>query len=79
MEKKGKDTAGERNRSGQQCCKNTPSGVPIVAQWKQIQLVSMSMQVRSMASLSGLGIWHCCKPWCRSQMWLGFDVAMAVV
>ena len=32
-------------------------GVPIVAQWKQIQLVSMRTQVRSLAQLSGLRIW----------------------
>ena len=24
----------------------------------------MRMQVRSLASLSGLGIWHCCELWC---------------
>ena len=32
--------------------------VPIVAQWKQIWLVSRRMQVRSLASLSGSGIWR---------------------
>ena len=31
------------------------TGVPLVAQWKQIRLVSMRRQVRSLASLSGLG------------------------
>ena len=31
--------------------KNSPLGVPIVAQWKQIQLVSMRMWVRSLASV----------------------------
>ena len=36
------------------------SGVPIVAQQKWIQLVSMRMTVWSLASLSGSGIWHCC-------------------
>ena len=35
-------------------------GVPIVVQWKRIQLVSMRMQVRSLASLIRSGIWHCC-------------------
>ena len=35
-------------------------GVPIVAQQKWIRLVSMRMQVGSLASLSRLGIWHCC-------------------
>ena len=34
-------------------------GVPIVAQWKRIQLVSMRMLVQAMALLSGLGIQHC--------------------
>ena len=29
-------------------------GVPIVAQWKQIRLGTMRLQVRSLASLSGL-------------------------
>ena len=38
--------------------------VPIVAQQKQTQLVSMRMQVRSLASLSGLGIWHFSELWC---------------
>ena len=35
------------------------SGVPIVAQWKRIQLGTMRLQVRSLASLSGLRIQHC--------------------
>ena len=29
------------------------------------QLVSMRMQVRSRAQLSGLRIWRCCELWCR--------------
>ena len=45
--------------------------VPIVAQWKQIQLVFIRMQVWPLASLSGLKIQRCHKPWCRSQTWLG--------
>ena len=36
--------------------KNCESGVPTVVQWKQIQLVSMRMQVQSLGSLSGLRI-----------------------
>ena len=32
-----------------------------------------------LASLSGLKICHCCELWCRSQMWLGSHVAVAVV
>ena len=38
-----------------------------MTQWKEIQLVSMRMQVRSLVSLSGSGIWYCPKLWCRSQ------------
>ena len=34
------------------------------------QLVSMGIRVRSLASLSGLRIWHCCKLQHRSQTWL---------
>jgi len=37
------------------------------------------MQVQSLALLSGLRIWHCCKLGCRSQMWLGSCIAVAVV
>ena len=44
----------------------------IVAQWKQIQLVSLRMQVHP--SLSGLGIWCCCELWCRSRH--GLDPAL---
>ena len=45
----------------------------------QTRLVSMRMQVRSLASLSGLRIWHCCEQWCRLQTWLRSWVAVAVV
>ena len=38
----------------------------------------MSLQVRSLASLSGLRIWHCRELWCRSQMQLGSGVAVAL-
>ena len=52
--------------------KNIVLGVPIVVQWKRIWLVSMRMQVWSLALLSGLGIWHCSELWCRSQtlLWI---------
>ena len=53
--------------------------VPVVAQQTLIQLVSMRMQVRSLASLSGSGIQRCCEPWCRSQTQLRSSVAVAVV
>ena len=36
------------------------------------------MQVQSLASLSGLRIWHCHKFWCRSWVWLRTSVAAAV-
>ena len=38
-----------------------------MAQWKQIQLLSVRMWVRSLASLSGSGIWRCHELQCRSQ------------
>ena len=37
------------------------------------------MRVRSLASLSVSGIWHCRELWCRSKTQLGFHVAAAVV
>ena len=49
-----------------------------MVQWKQIQLVSIRMQVRFLASLSGLGIQHCHELWCRFQMQLRSYVAVAV-
>ena len=48
-----------------------------MVQRKQIRLGAMRLQVRSLASLSGLRIQHCCELWCRSQMQLGSDVAVA--
>ena len=53
-------------------------GVPVVAQWKQIQLVSMRMQVQSLVPLCGLKIQCCSEPWCRSQTWLRSLLAVAV-
>ena len=38
----------------------------------------MRMWFQSLASLSGLRIWHCRELWCRLQMWLGSHVAVAV-
>ena len=49
-----------------------------MAQWQQTQLMSMEMQVQSLALLSGLMIWHCRELWSRSQMWLGFRIAVVV-
>ena len=61
-----------------QWVKNLTSGVPVMAQWKWIWLVSVRMQVRSLASLSGFRIWHCCELWYKSQMQLGSPMAVAV-
>ena len=65
------------NRSGSLLSKRR--GVPIVAQRKHISPVSMRMRVRSPALLSGLRIQCCHELWCRSQMWLGSHIAVAVV
>ena len=57
-------------------------GVPAVAQWKGIWLVSMRMWVQLLALLSGSGIWRCCELWCRSRcglnpslLWLWYRLA----
>ena len=49
-----------------------------MAQWKRIRLGTMSLRIQSLASLSGLSIWHCREMWCRSQAWLRSCVAVAV-
>ena len=49
-----------------------------MAQWKQIRLGTMRLQVQSLASLSGLRIQRCRELWCRQQTWLGSGVAVAV-
>ena len=51
-------------------------GVPVVAQWKQIQLGTMRLWVQSLASFSGLRIWCCRELWCRAKMWLESLVAV---
>ena len=53
-------------------------GVPFMAGWKQIWLASTRTQVQSLASLSGLWIWHCQKLWCRLQTRLRSHIAMAL-
>ena len=53
-------------------------GIPAVAQWKQIGPVTTRLRVRSLASLSGLRIRHCCELWFRLQTWLRSQVAVAV-
>ena len=52
-------------------------GVPVVAQQNRIRLGTIRFQVQSLASLSGLGIWHCHELWFRSQRWLGSCIAEA--
>ena len=47
---------------------NGSNGVPIMAPWKRIQLETMRLWVRSLASLSVSRIQRCCELWCRSQM-----------
>ena len=40
-------------------------GKTVMAQWKRIWLGTVRSRIRSLASLSGLRIWHCYEPWCR--------------
>ena len=54
-------------------------GFPVLEQQKQIQLGTMRLQFRSLASFSGLRIWCCSELWCRSQMQLRSDVAVSVI
>ena len=56
----------------------TETGVPVVAQQKQIPLGTVRLRVRSLVSLSGLGIRRCHELLCRLQTWLGSHVAVAL-
>ena len=58
--------------------KGKTSGVPIVAQWLTNPTRNHEVVGSILASLSGLRIRHCHELWCRSQMWLGSHVAVAV-
>ena len=49
-----------------------------MAQWKQTRLVSVRMQVRFLALLSGLCISCGRELWYRSQILLGSGIAVAV-
>ena len=53
-------------------------GVHIVVQQNPIQLVTMRLQVPSLALLSELRIWRCRGLWCRLQIQLRSHVAEAV-
>ena len=59
--------------------KENTSGVPIVAQQKQIRLGTMRLRVQPLASLSVLRIRCCHELWYRSQTRLGSCVAVALV
>ena len=52
---------------------------PLWFSGKQTQLASMTMQVGSLALLSGLRIQCCRELWCRLKMRLGSGVAVALV
>ena len=57
---------------------NTPSWeFPLWLSRLRIQVLSKKMQVRYLASLSGLRIRHCLKLWYRSQTWLRSGTAVA--
>ena len=58
--------------------KNYGCGVLVVAQGVKNLTLSLKMQVGSLASLSGLRVWHCSKLWCGLQMRLRSGVAVAV-
>ena len=47
-----------------------------MAQWKRIRLVTMRIQIQSLALLSGLRIWHYHELWCRLQMQLKSCIAV---
>ena len=44
---------------------------------KPIWLGTMKLQVWSLASLSGLRVWHCHELWCKLQSWLRSGIAVA--
>ena len=59
--------------------KNARHGVPVMVQWKQIQLGTMRLQVQFLTSLSGLRIQCCHELWYKSQMQLRSCIAVALV
>ena len=58
--------------------KTASSGVPLEAPQRQVQLGTMRLRIQSLASLSGLRIWHCCGLLCRLQMRLRSGIAVVV-
>ena len=59
--------------SSLECFKFCLTGVPVLVQWKRIQLGIMRLWVRSLASLSGLRTWHCCGSGLGRQQQLRLD------
>ena len=53
-------------------------GVPVVAQWKRVQLGTMRLPVPSMAWISELRIWCCHELWCSLQKRLRSAIAVAM-
>ena len=60
-------------------CKLFIQGVTVMAQWLINLTSNHEDAVWSLASLSGLGIWHCRELSCSSKTWLGSQVAVTVV
>ena len=52
-------SSGPLHCSAKLCHQRNDRGIPIMAKGKQIWLITMRMQVQSLASLSGLRIWGC--------------------
>ena len=50
------ETAMGRPKEGFSCASKNMGGAPVMTQWKRIRLGTMRLQVRSLASLSGLRI-----------------------
>ena len=67
----------QRQKISSDDSKGKLGGVPVVVQWKGIRLGTMRLQVRSLALLSGLRIWHCHELWCRSKTWLRSGIAVS--
>ena len=62
-----------------QCIKNLTAGLSHHDSEETNLTVSVRMQILSQASLSGLKLQCCRELWFRSQMRLGYGIALAVV
>ena len=67
-----------QNQAKSTSIKILTAGMLVVVQQKQIRLGTTRLQVRSLALLSGLGIWCCRERWCRSQTRLGSCIVVAL-